>query len=223
MHKILIVEDDTTIANAVKNHITTWGYEAKCVTDFSGVIAEFVSFSPTLVLLDISLPFFNGYHWCSEIRKISKVPIVFISSALDNMNIVMAMNMGGDDYISKPFDLAVLTAKVQAVLRRAYDFSGQTNLIEHKGVILNCSDATLHYNDQKLTLTKNEEKILLVLLENKGAVVSRDTLMIKLWETDSYVDENTLTVNVTRLRQKLKPIGLGGFITTKKGIGYMVE
>jgi len=223
MYKILIVEDDLIIAKTVKNHIRSWGFEAECVTDFKDVLATFVSYSPQLVLLDITLPFFNGYHWCSEIRKVSKVPIIFISSASDSMNIVMAMNMGGDDFIAKPFDLNVLTAKVQALLRRTYDFTGQTNLLEHKGSILNVSDATLNYHDRKIELSKNENKILQILLENKGKAVSRDTIMTRLWETDSYIDDNTLTVNVTRLRKKLQEAGLSDFITTKKGIGYMVE
>lgn len=223
MYKILIVEDDLIIAKTVKNHIRSWGFEAECVTDFKDVLATFVSYSPQLVLLDITLPFFNGYHWCSEIRKVSKVPIIFISSASDSMNIVMAMNMGGDDFIEKPFDLNVLTAKVQALLRRTYDFTGQTNLLEHKGSILNISDATLNYHDRKIELSKNENKILQILLENKGKAVSRDTIMTRLWETDSYIDDNTLTVNITRLRKKLQEAGLSDFITTKKGIGYMVE
>lgn len=222
MYKILIIEDDAVIAKAIKNTIETWNYDAKCVTDFRNVMTEFASYNPELVLLDISLPFYNGYHWCSEIRKLSKVPIIFISSASDNMNIVMAVNMGGDDFIAKPFDLSVLTAKVQAMLRRTYDFAGQTNLLEYKGVILNTSDTTLSYNGQKIDLTKNEYKILQVLLENKGKVVSRDAIMTKLWETDSFIDDNTLTVNVTRLRKKLEDVGLYDFISTKKGIGYMV-
>lgn len=223
MYKVLIVEDDLIIAKAVKNHIKSWGLEAECVADFEDVLAAFVSYSPQLVLLDISLPFFNGYHWCSEIRRHSKVPIIFISSASDNMNIVMAMNMGGDDFIAKPFDLNVLTAKVQALLRRTYDFAGQTNLIEHNGAILNTSDSTLNYEGSKIELSKNENRILQVLLENKGKAVSRDTLMTRLWETDSYIDDNTLTVNITRLRKKLHEAGLSDFIMTKKGIGYMVE
>lgn len=223
MYKILIVEDDLIIAKTVKNHIRSWGFEAECVTDFKDVLAAFVSYSPQLILLDITLPFFNGYHWCSEIRKVSKVPIIFISSASDSMNIVMAMNMGGDDFIAKPFDLNVLTAKVQALLRRTYDFTGQTNLLEHKGSILNISDATLNYHDRKIELSKNENKILQILFENKGKAVSRDTIMTRLWETDSYIDDNTLTVNITRLRKKLQEVGLSDFITTKKGIGYMVE
>ncbi|MBP1744883.1 MAG: Sensory transduction protein yxdJ [Firmicutes bacterium] len=223
MHKILIVEDDNIISKTIKNHLETWGCEAECVEDFENVLSAFVAYDPQLVLLDIALPFFNGYYWCTEIRKISKVPIIFISSASDSMNIVMAVNMGGDDFIAKPFDLDVLTAKVQAVLRRSYDFAGKTNLLEHNGAILNTSDASLTYNGLKIELTKNDYKILQTLMENKGQTVSRDALMIKLWETDSFVDENTLTVNVTRLRRKLEAAGLNDFITTKKGVGYLVE
>ena len=223
MYKILIIEDDLIISNSIKNHIISWGYEAKCITDFKDVLSTFVSYNPQLILLDISLPFFNGYHWCNEIRKVSKVPIIFISSTSDNMNIVMAMNMGGDDFISKPFDLNVLTAKVQALLRRTYDFSNQTNLIEHKGAILNLNDSTLNFNDKKVELSKNDSKILQILLENKGKSVSREDIMTRLWETDSFIDDNTLTVNVTRLRKKLQEIGLNDFIKTKKGFGYMVD
>lgn len=223
MHKILIVEDDKIIAKAIKSHLETWGCKAECAADFENVLSAFVDYDPQLVLLDIALPFFNGYYWCSEIRKISSVPVIFISSASDSMNIVMAVNMGGDDFIAKPFDLEVLTAKVQAMLRRSYDFTGKTSLLEHKGAILNTSDASLTYNGARIELTKNDFRILQTLMENKGQTLSRDALMIKLWETDSYVDENTLTVNITRLRRKLESAGLDEFIITKKGIGYLVE
>ena len=223
MYKILIVEDDETIASTVEKRISAWGYEARRVSDFRNVISEFAAFDPQLVLLDVMLPFYNGYHWCNEIRKISKVPVIFLSSAADNMNIVMAMNMGGDDFVSKPFDLDVLIAKIQAVLRRTYDFNGQTGLLEHRGAILSMSDAVLTYQGERVNLTKNEYRILLTLMENKGKIVNRDLLMTKLWETDSSVDENTLSVNVTRLRKKLAEAGLENYIITKKGIGYMVE
>ena len=222
-YRILIVEDDEVIAGTVRQQMENWGYEARCVEDFKNVMSEFGEFDPQLVLMDISLPFFNGYHWCTQIRQISKVPVIFISSTSDNMNIVMAVNMGGDDFIAKPFDLNVLMAKVQAMLRRTYDFAGQTHLMEHRGAILNTSDATMTYQGQKVELTKNEYKILQILMENKGTAVSRDLIMTRLWETDSFVDDNTLTVNVTRLRRKLEEAGLSGFIVTKKGIGYMVE
>lgn len=222
MYKILIVEDDSIIAKSIENHLKTWDFQGMAVKDFQKVISNFVEFDPQLVLMDISLPFFNGFYWCKEIRKVSKVPIIFISSASENMNIVMAINMGGDDFIAKPFDLNVLTAKIQALLRRTYDFGGNSNLLEHKGAILNLSDASLTFNDEKIELTKNDFKILQILMENRDKTVSREQLMERLWETDSYVDENTLTVNITRLRKKLEAAGLVDFITTKKGLGYMV-
>ena len=223
MYRILIIEDDEIIAKSIEKEISNWGFTAKRITEFQDIIPQFVEFDPQLVLLDITLPFFNGYHWCTEIRKLSKVPIVFISSASDNMNIVMAMNMGGDDFIAKPFDLHVLIAKIQAILRRTYDFSTQSNLLEHNGAILNINDNSISYKGGKLELTKNEYKILQTLLENKGKTVSRDNLMIKLWETDNYVEENTLNVNITRLRRKLESIGLENFIKTKKGLGYIIN
>ena len=223
MSKILIIEDDEIIAKSIEKELSNWGFISKCITDFQNIIPQFVEFDPQLILLDISLPFFNWYHWFSEIRKLSKVPIVFISSASDNMNIVMAMNMGGDDFISKPFDLHVLIAKIQAILRRTYDFSTSSNLLEHRGAILNINDNSISYNGEKVELTKNEYKILQTLLENKNKTVSRDNLMIKLWETDNYVEENTLNLNITRLRKKLESIGLNNFIKTKKGLGYIVE
>ena len=223
MYRIYIIEDDSIIAGKIKEHMTNWGFEARCASDFRNIMGEFAEYDPHMVLLDISLPFFNGYHWCEEIRRVSKVPVIFLSSAADNMNIIMAMSMGGDDFIAKPFDMNVLVAKVQAVLRRTYDFGGQTQVIEHRGALLNMSDASLVYNGEPVELTRNNYKILLTLMENRGSIVSRETLMEKLWETDCFVDENTLTVNIARLRKKLDSAGLTGFITTKKGIGYIVE
>ena len=223
MYRIYIIEDDSIIAGKIKEHMTNWGFEARCASDFRNIMGEFAEYDPHMVLLDISLPFFNGYHWCEEIRRVSKVPVIFLSSAADNMNIIMAMSMGGDDFIAKPFDMNVLVAKVQAILRRTYDFGGQTQLIEHRGALLNMSDASLLYNGKPVELTRNDYKILLTLMENRGSIVSRETLMEKLWETDCFVDENTLTVNIARLRKKLDSAGLTGFITTKKGIGYIVE
>ena len=222
MYKILIVEDDEAIAQAMRRQIALWGLETRCARNFQDIMSEFRKFEPHLVLLDIMLPFYGGYHWCAEIRKISKVPIVFISSASDNMNIVMAMNMGGDDFISKPFDLNVLMAKIQAILRRTYDFTSPAETLEHDGAVLNLSDASLSYRGERIELSRNEYRIMQMLLENKGQVVSRDTLMQRLWETDSFVDENTLTVNVTRLRKKLADVGLEEFIATRKGLGYVI-
>lgn len=223
MQKIMIVEDDEIISSTLKKHLEKWNYDVYVIEDFENIMDIFMKEQPALVLLDISLPYYNGYHWCQEIRKVSEVPIIFISSTNENMNIVMAMNMGGDDFISKPFDLHVLIAKTQAILRRTYSFSTQTNLLEHNGAILNINDNSISHNDEKVELTKNEYKILQTLLENKGKTVSRDNLMIKLWETDNYVEENTLNVNVTRLRKKLESVGLSNFIKTKKGIGYIIE
>lgn len=223
MYKILVVEDNTVIAGAVVGHIASWGWEARKVQDLTRVMEEFTAFAPHLVLLDIGLPYRNGYHWCTEIRKLSKVPIVFLSSASDNMNIVMAMTMGGDDFVPKPFDLEVLAAKIQAVLRRTYDFGASAPLLGCRGAVLDTGDNTLRYEGNTLELSRNEYRILQVLLEQKGRTVSRDTLMRKLWETDSFVDENTLTVNMARLRRKLEGVGLTDFIRTKKGLGYLIE
>ncbi|NFO04477.1 response regulator transcription factor [Clostridium botulinum] len=222
MYKILIVEDDLTISSILKNHLCKWGYEAEFVSDFNNVVSSFIEYDPQLVVLDITLPFYNGFHWCTEIRKISKVPIIFASSASDNMNLIMAINMGADDFIAKPFDLNVIVAKVQALIRRTYSFQGQINILESNGAVLNLGDTTIAYNNKKLELSKNEFKILQILLENKNKAVSRDDIMTHLWNSDSFIDDNTLTVNVTRLRRKLEDINLKDFIKTKKGIGYIV-
>ena len=223
MYKILIIEDDMAMAQAIEKEMKAWGNDARYVTDFQNVLSEFAQYGPHLVLLDITLPFYNGYHWCSEIRKVSSVPVIFISSAADNMNIIMAMNMGGDDFIAKPFALSVLTAKIQAILRRTYDMTGKVPVLEHKGAILNLYDTELTYNGEKVNLTKNEFRILQTLMENKRRLVSRDTLMTRLWETDNYIEENTLTVNIARLRKKLEKSGMTDFIRTKVGGGYIIE
>ena len=223
MYKIFIIEDDDKIAEGLKDYLSKWDYEVAAVKDFKMVREEFLAFEPELVLLDITLPYFNGFHWCNEIRKVSKVPIIFLSSASDNMNIVMAINMGGDDFIAKPFDLMVLTAKIQALLRRSYSFRGEVNMLEHQGVRLNISDATVSFLEEKVELTKNEFRILQMLMECSGKVVKRDQIKERLWESDSYVDDNTLTVNVNRLRKKLETIGVFQYIETKKGIGYFIR
>lgn len=223
MADIFIVEDDPVIAREMDNFLTSWGHNVKCAQDFKNVTAEFADFNPQLVLLDISLPFFNGYCRCREIRKLSDVPIIFISSAADNMNIVTAVNMGGDDFLAKPFDLSVLNAKVQAILRRTYELSAAGNLKEHRGAVLNKQSAAVSYRGKSAELTKNEYRILLTLMEKSGEIVTRESIMEQLWQDESFVDENTLTVNVTRLRKKLESIGLADFITTKKGIGYIIK
>ncbi len=223
MYRIFIIEDDYSMAQTMKKQLEVWGNEIRLAEDFQNVIPAFVDYDPHLVLVDIMLPFFNGYHWCSEIRKISNVPVIFISSASDNMNIVMAINMGGDDFIAKPVDLNVLTAKLQAVLRRTYELAGRIPVLEHRGAVLNLNDTVLVYRGQRIELTRNEFRILQTLMENKGKVISRDTLMTRLWQQDCYVEENTLTVNVNRLRRKLEGAGLEDFIVTRVGSGYIVE
>jgi len=223
MFRILIVEDDVIISGRIKKHLEKWGYEVECVTDFTNVLSHFGRFAPQLVLMDIGLPFYNGYYWCGEIRKFSQVPVIFISSASDNMNIVMAVNMGGDDFIAKPFDLEVLSAKVQAILRRAYSFQKQSSLLEYKDVVISLTDMSLAYGGRSLRLSKNEFRILQLLFENAGDVVSRETIMKRLWEDECFVDDNTLTVNVNRLRKRLEGAGLKDFILTRKGVGYQLN
>ena len=223
MYRIFLVEDDPIIAQTVQKHLTSWGWQVKAAADFSNVMADFAAFDPQLVLLDIGLPFYNGFHWCGEIRKRSRVPVIFLSSASDNMNIVMAMHMGGDDFIPKPFDLNVLTAKVQALLRRTYEFSREQTELPLGGGALRLGEGVFVKGDRRLELTRNEFRILEMLLENRGRIVSREALMERLWSTDSFVDENTLSVNVNRLRKKLEEVGLFDAIRTRKGEGYLVE
>lgn len=223
MYKIMIVEDDATIASLLANHLCRWGYDAYLCQGLDDVLGAFTRSAPHLVLLDISLPFFNGYHWCSQIRQVSTVPIIFISSSTGGMNIVMAMSMGGDDFLTKPFDLDVAVAKVGALLRRTYNFTGTQNVLEHRGALLDIGQSTLTYQDARLELTKNENRILQMLLDEKGSTVTRERLMTRLWDSDCFVDDNTLTVNITRLRKKLEDIGLEGFIVTQRGEGYRVQ
>lgn len=223
MYRLLIIEDDQGIAEAIKKQAETWQLQVCIISNFRNIMSEFAEFDPHIILLDITLPFFNGYHWCNEIRKVSKVPIIFISSSTDNMNIVMAMNMGADDFIAKPFDQNVLMAKIQAMLRRTYEFSNIVPILEHRGALLNTADNTLTYQNEKISLSKNEFRILTILMENKGKVVSREKLIEYLWESESFIDENTLSVNVNRIRKRLDSAGLDNFITTKFGVGYIIE
>lgn len=222
-YRIMIVEDDLTIAQVVAEHLAGWGYEAFTVRDFSNVLEEFKQKDPHLVILDISLPRLNGYYWCSEIRKFSRVPILFLSSRSENMDIVMAVSMGGDDYITKPFDLSVLSAKVQALLRRSYDFQAPRAALSHRGAVFHPGEGTLHFEGRKIELTRNEARILQLLWENKGSAVSREELMRYLWDSEAFIDDNTLTVNMARLRKKLADAGLANFILTRKGVGYVME
>lgn len=220
MQKIMIVEDDEVIASAIQKHLETWNYEVYVIDEFEHVLEKYVQIQPELILLDISLPFYNGYHWCEQIRKISSVPIIFISSASENMNIVMAISMGADDFITKPFDFSVLTAKIQALLRRTYSFSKSMQVLTYKELVLNILDATISYQEQTIDLTKNELKILQILFEKSETFVSRDDLMMALWQSNEFIDDNTLSVNMNRLRKKLEDFHIEHLIQTKKGLGY---
>lgn len=224
MYRIFIVEDDPVIVSALCAHMEKWGFECRGVEDFRKVTEEFAAYAPHLVLMDISLPFYDGYHWCAEIRKLSKTPMIFLSSAAENMNILMALSAGADDFVQKPFDLSVLLAKVQALLRRTYDFGQATpTLLSHEGLLYNPAEGTVEFQGKAVPLSKNESRILGVLLRHKGETVSRENLMNALWETDCFVDENTLTVNVTRLRRRLESIGAPDMIQTRKGVGYLIS
>jgi len=223
MYKVLIVEDDRALCNNIKEGISKWNFEGIAAQNFEDILKEFMKYSPHLVIMDINLPYFDGFYWCKKIRDISKVPIIFLSSRDSNMDIVMAVNMGGDDYVTKPFSMDVLLAKMQALIRRAYSYvqvDGQ--IIECNGAILNVNDGTLIYNGKNIELTKNEFKILNLLMRNKGKIVSRDKIMRVLWENEYFISENTLTVNVNRLRNKLEDVGLKDLIVTKKAQGYMI-
>ena len=219
-YKVLIVEDDAVIAALIAQGLTKWGYAPCMVEDFSDVMQAFHQCRPQLVLLDIALPYYNGYYWCTEIRRRSDVPVLFISSRTEDMDIVMAMQMGGDDYIVKPFSMEVLIAKMQAVLRRSGGQAPQEP--EFFGARLSAGEGCLYTKDGKLELTKNELRILQLLLAHKGQTVSREEIMLRLWDSDSYIDDNTLTVNMNRLRRKLEPAGLSGCIATRKGEGYQL-
>ena len=222
MYTIFLVEDDNVIATTTAQFLKSWNYEVVLVKDFHDVMDTFFQCNPDLVLMDVTLPVLNGYHWTTQIRRVSKVPILFVSSAGDNMNIVMALSQGADDYITKPFELQILQAKIQALLRRTYDFSGKLNVLEHKGLRFVIEENKALYQDQEIELSKNEAKILHILLEKKDTIVSREEMMNHLWKTDFYVDENTLSVNVNRLRKKLESIGCTNYIETKKGLGYKI-
>ncbi|MCY9020301.1 response regulator transcription factor [Priestia megaterium] len=222
--KILIVEDDDKIYELVKEKFEQWSFEVAGVEDFQKVMEVFIAENPELVILDVNLPVYDGFYWCQQIRTVSKTPIVFLSSREHPMDIVMAMNVGADDYIQKPFNLDVLIAKVQALLRRTYSYGDTiSDVIEWNGAVLDLKKGSLHYNDQEIHLTKNEFFILRLLLEERGKIVSREELMRRLWEDEKFVSDNTLSVNITRIRTKLEDIGLNDKIVTKKGQGYLVN
>ncbi|HEM6246174.1 TPA: response regulator transcription factor [Streptococcus suis] len=220
MQKILLIEDDKTISQLVAKNLINWGYQVQEVKDFQMVLEQMEEFQPHLILLDIGLPFFNGYYWCQEIRKTSRVPIMFLSSHDQPMDIVMAINMGADDYVTKPFEMTVLLAKIQGLLRRTYDFVGEQSLLWFEEISLDLKTMQVSYGQVVEELTRNEFQILRVLFEHDKEVVSREELMRELWNSDIFVDDNTLSVNIARLRKKLAELGLPDVIATKKGVGY---
>lgn len=225
MVKVYIVEDDIVIRDTIQKHLSKWGFEVAVVADYNNILNEFLEVEPQLVILDVNLPYFDGFYWCNQIREVSNVPIIFLSSRDSRMDQIMGMNMGADYYIEKPVDLDVLMARINALIRRTYSYVEleEPNVMEHNNVFLHIDTNTLTYLDEKVELTKNEFLILYELLKQKGRIVSRDEIMRVLWEDESFVDDNTLTVNVVRIRKKLTEIGLANFITTKKGQGYMIE
>lgn len=223
MYKIMIVEDDNTLCNNMDERLIKWGFNTSIIKDFENIAVEFVNSKPNLVIMDVNLPYFDGFYWCNKIREISKVPIIFVSSRDTNMDVIMAVNTGADDYITKPFSMDVLIAKINALLRRAYSYGDESpDLLECNGVILNLMDNTLSYSEQKIELTRNEFKVMMLLMKNKGKNISRERIMRALWEDDNFINDNTLTVNINRLRARLKDIGLNDYIVTKKGQGYLI-
>lgn len=224
MYKVLIVEDDPKICELVGRELEKWNYDVAAVKDFAGIMGEFSSFQPHLVLMDVNLPSHDGFYWCKSIREVSKVPVLFLSSRDSAMDIVMAVGMGGDDYITKPFSMDVLLAKISALLRRSYSYRDtETETLEYGGAILNLQDSTLRYGGHETELTRNEFKILVLLLRSAGSIVGRERIMRELWQDESFIDDNTLTVNVNRLRKRLSDLGLDDFIRTVKNQGYEIK
>ncbi len=223
MHTIMLVEDDSALCSQIIEGLKKWGFNADSAVNFENIIEDFSKIKPQLVIMDINLPCYDGFYWCSRIRELSKVPVIFLSSRDTNMDIIMAVNTGADDYIAKPFSMQILIAKIQAILRRTYDYTtSDQDYIEHRGLILNMGESSVIYGNSKSELTKNEMKILRLLMANKGKIVSRESIMKLLWDDDQYVNDNTLTVNINRLRSRLADLGLEDYIETKKGQGYIV-
>ena len=224
MYKIMIIEDEEKIANIIKKSLEKWGFETYIVKDFNDIFQEFLHINPQLVLMDVNLPAYDGFYWCSKIRSMSKVPVIFLSSRSTNMDIVMAVNMGGDDYITKPFSIEVINAKINAILRRTYSYrDSNMDVLDCKGAMLSLKDNILYYQDKTIELTRNEFKILYILMKEYETIVSREDIMQELWQDENFIDDNTLTVNINRLRKKLNKIGLNDFIKTIINQGYVIK
>lgn len=215
------MEDDRTISGIMEENLRKWGYKTERASDFNDILPAFTAFDPQLVLLDINLPYYDGFYWCAKIRELSNIPIMFISSRDSDSDKVRAISQGGDDYIEKPFSMDLLIAKVSAILRRAYSYSDQTlNVLQYGDILLNLEKLQVMHGENEIELTRNECRILALLIRNHGNLVTRARIMKDLWEDESFIDENTLTVNVNRLRKKLEEIGLGEVVKTIKGEGY---
>ncbi|MEI5991187.1 two-component system response regulator SapR [Enterococcus crotali] len=223
MAKIMIIEDETTIRELISEELQKWQFDTFGTTDFNHVLEDFQREDPQLVLLDINLPVFDGYYWCQKIREISKIPIIFISSRNTNMDMIMAMNMGADDFVTKPFQIDVLIAKINALLRRSYNYSEVgSEIMSHNGITLNVDNGSMEINGEVIDLSKNEYRLLYILIKKHGKILTREKLLRALWEDERFVDDNTLTVNINRLRKKIEQAGLEGYIETKVGQGYIV-
>lgn len=222
---IFIIEDDKALSREISLILNKWGYSTLEVNNFENITDEVLHCNPKLILMDINLPCYDGFYWCSQIRNFLKVPIIFISSRDNDMDVIMSINMGGDDYITKPFSPQILVAKIQAILRRTYSYNNElkSDIIKFKDITLNFVEGKVYFKDESVDLTKNELKIMHILMENQERIVSRDEIIEDLWDTDEFISENTLTVNVNRLRKKLSSIGLENFIETKKGQGYIIR
>ena len=223
MYKILLIEDDIDLAKEISIALEKWGFKVELINNFENIIEEFIEKKPEVVLLDVNLPLYNGFYWCEKIREISKTPIIFLSSRDSDMDLIMGINNGGDDYITKPFSIDVLVTKINAIIRRVYNYNKSNNILSYKDLMFDVEKGIIKYNDKSIELTKNEIKIFTLLLKNKDKVVSRESLMMSLWDSDEFVTDNALTVNINRLRSKIKDLGIEDFIKTKKGIGYIVE
>lgn len=222
MKKIVIVEDDEIIRDELNSFLSKYNYEVVAPIDFENIVEDILKEKADLILLDINLPFYDGYYICREIRKESEIPIIIVTSRDSEMDELMSMNLGADDFVTKPYNTAILLARIAALLKRASGSTASSTILKYKDFELNLSNASITYKDKELELTKNKVKILSCLIESKGAIVSRDSLIEYLWKSDYFVDDSTLTVNITRLRRKLEGIGIENSIETRRGLGYIM-
>lgn len=222
MNKIIIIEDEKTIRDELKIFLSRYGYEIEAPEKFENIIDYVKNLNPNLILLDINLPIFDGYYICREIRKFSDVPIIIVTSRDSDIDELMSMNLGADDFVTKPYNTQILLARIESILKRVYKNSRAQDTLEYNGMQLNLSNGTITYCNKTIEITKNELKILSYLIKNKGNIVSREKLMNYLWDCEMFIDDNTLSVNVTRIRKKLEEIGLKDVIETRRGLGYII-